>query len=263
MNREVCKTNLPETRGDDFKLNELSRVKDVFLDLLSQDLKGSMNVILNYSELLLTRGRSLTQIQQDEYVNEVYHTALQTVNLVDNLLLWSQLKMRKITSKPEVFQALEVISDLLFQIKSESKSGDVLFFDEFVSDEWIKADLSLFSKVLRILVHNAMQNSPEYGKVYIRMYKQADNLIVEIEDQGPSIPIELIGHDSLISGSCTTINQVAMLSLVVSRDLVELNNGQMMVSAVSGKFNRIGFTVPLASESEVMNVFEEIKRETN
>ncbi len=266
MNRELYNRTVPCKTEDERQSAELHGANDVFPDLLSHDLRGSMNVILNYSELLMAKNRSLTQLQQEDYIREVYLTALQTSNLLDNLLLWTQLKSRKITASPEVFQALDVINDLLFLIKTESKSGDVLFFDEFVADEWVKADIGMFSKIVKILIYNALQQSPDHGKVFIRMYKHDDVLSVEVEDQGPSLPEDLLngtaGVESLMMRRSVMINQVAMLGLVVSRDLAELNDGRLVVSAQPGRYNRIGFTVPLASEIEIARVYEEIKRET-
>ncbi|MCH8905594.1 MAG: tetratricopeptide repeat protein [Candidatus Heimdallarchaeota archaeon] len=55
---------------------------------------------------------------------------------------------------------------------------------------WIVAEESHFLRVVDNLLHNAVKFTPQGGRVQLRIYDRGDEVIIEIENEGPSIPLE-------------------------------------------------------------------------
>lgn len=259
--RDITKRKEVERR-----LNELNNTKDVFLNLLSHDLKGSMNVILNYTELIVSKNSILQSHQKDEYCREVHKSALLTNRLLDNLLLWTQLKSGKVPVKTEVFQAKDCISDIYHVLKPEMDEHSIVFCDRETSDVWIKADSGIFSKTLRLLIGNAIQYSPTGGEVKVVLCAEDGLVRVDVCDQGRGLLPEYVEMvftiEHLIHNNSHLNDPATGLSLVVCRELVELNGGTIRAICEPGMGTIMRFTVPLASEQEIVTVYSELKRET-
>lgn len=260
--RDITKRKIVERR-----LNELNNTKDVFLNLLSHDLKGSMNVILNYTELIVSKNNILQPHQKVEYCREVHKSALLTNRLLDNLLLWTELKSGKVPVKTEVFQAKDCISDIYHVLKPEMDEHSILFCDRETSDVWIKGDSGIFSKTIRLLIGNAIQYSPTGGEVKVVLCAEDGFVRVDVCDQGRGLLPEFLDLiftiEHLIHYNTHLNDPATGLSLVVCRELVELNGGTIRAICEPGKGTIMRFTVPLASEQEIVNIYSEIKRETH
>jgi signal transduction histidine kinase len=76
----------------------------------------------------------------------------------------------------------------LFEIMAEEKSLDlVLEGDEFAV---VQGDPLFLRQALVNLLHNAVKYSPVGGTIAVRVYRNTDAVIVEIEDSGPGVPLE-------------------------------------------------------------------------
>lgn len=259
--------DITKRKEDERRLNDLNNAKDVFLNLLSHDIKGSMNVILNYAELLVGRHQLLESGQLEEYYREVHTTAQNASRLLDNLLLWTQLKSQKIPVIKGVFQAKNIIRDILYNVQPAILQKGLSCIDLPVDNEWVKADSTLFSKVMSMLIVNAVNYSPTHGEVKIIRSIVGSFLRIEIADQGMGILAnfkDVVFSIEHVLNNRDSLNDPATgLSLVICRELIELNGGEIVFQGEPGKGTLISFTVPLASELEVAEVFNEIKRETH
>ncbi len=258
--------DISRRKEDERRLQELNKNKDIFLNLLSYDLKGSMNAILNYSELLVSKHTQLLTSELEEYYNEIHQSAVQTNQLLENLMLWTQLKTSDIHYTAEVFRVIELINDTVRAFFPQLNTNLIRIDDKETKDVWVKGDSSQLSKVINILLGNAIRYSPREGEISITSTKEGDFLRIAIADQGKGIlsayKDDIFKIESLLQKRENLNDPATGLSLVVCSELVEQNGGKITLVGEPDKGTEIQFTIPLATESEVDEVYNELKRET-
>lgn len=158
----------------------LSRLKADFLALISHEIRTPLNGIKGFSELL-----SLSLADNSEYQDYIQQLNLSLARLEGfskKALLITELEsdsyhlnLEKINIKEEIDKALETLmkgdfNDLYDKIVVELK------------EEYLKADLYLFSLALLYLLDNAFRYN-EGDKIYIFSYQVEENIHLEIVNE--------------------------------------------------------------------------------
>ncbi len=167
---------------------------------VAHDFNNVLTAILGYSELLLANHRPTDPSFQD--IMQIKQNANRAAGLVRQLLAFS----RRQTLRPQVLQLGDVLSDL--QMLTRRLVGEKIeVSSKQARDLWlVKADLNQFEQVIMNLIVNARDAMPDGGKISLRVknvaasrmrglrYKQlpeADYVVVEVEDTGTGIPVEI------------------------------------------------------------------------
>ena len=116
----------------------------------------------------------------------------------------------------------------------------------------VMADSARLMQVLFNLVSNAVKHTPSGTTITIRAWPSLKSIIIEVEDQGQSIPVELRDrlftkfskferHEPRVDSSG--------IGLYLSKKLVELMHGSIGYRAIeSGDGSVFWFTLPLVTE---------------
>ncbi|MDY7019529.1 MAG: PAS domain S-box protein, partial [Chloroflexota bacterium] len=120
-----------------------------------------------------------------------------------------------------------------------------LELEELLPD--VLADEQHTSQVLLNLLSGANKFTPEGGQVSLRAKAEENALVIEIEDTSPGIPLEEqrgifqpYSHSDKFSGLA--------FGLVISRQLIELQGGNIWCRSQPGKGSTFGFSLPLAAK---------------
>jgi hypothetical protein len=113
----------------------------------------------------------------------------------------------------------------------------------------VRADADRLTQVVLNLLSNALKYAPrEGGRVVLRLHEDPDRLTVEVEDNGPGIPLEqqavafekfrqVTGDDHYRAGGTG-------LGLPISRQIVEHFGGSMWLRSTPGQGACFGFSLP-------------------
>jgi signal transduction histidine kinase len=117
------------------------------------------------------------------------------------------------------------------------------------------ADRDKVTQVLTNLIGNAVKFTPNRGQVTMTVNATKDEwLQVSITDTGPGIPPEETGKifDEFyqMSRPGRDKSKGVGLGLAISKKLVEMHGGKIMVESVVGRGSQFSFTVPAHDPSE-------------
>ncbi len=160
--------------------------------------------------------------------------------IVEQLLLLNRLEPQHIARVLGPVALLSLCRTLLAQEAAAAldKQQDLQLDAE---DERLQvlSDATLLQLLLRNLVHNAVLYTPVGGKIVLRVYRQAENVVIEVMDTGPGIPqaerqrvFERFhrgggdSHDSGASGSG--------LGLAIVSEIVRLHGGSISLQDGEG-----------------------------
>lgn len=228
------------------ELIQNNRTKDMFFSIIAHDLKGPFNSLLNLFALLNIAIEDKDVEKLKKYTQGVEFSARRTYNLLQNLLEWAKLQTGKMKSMPEYFN-LDGVIKINIDLFNEAANQKNISFIYTSGDNIIYADKNMTETVIRNLIGNAIKFT-ENGSITIKVHKKNQHCIVSITDTGIGIEEEDIPKLFRIEIDTSSIGNSkekgSGLGLILCKNFVELNGGEIWVESELGKGTSFFFTLP-------------------
>jgi len=150
-------------------------------------------------------------------------------------------------SKPSYheFDMSQLIDETLRLLWHRIESADITMVTELQKDVCIFGDSSQLQQVLVNVILNAVQASPQNGKIYIRSYKDIDYIAVEIVDDGVGISTENLNKVFDPFFTTKSEGEGTGLGLSVSYGIVNRHGGTILLENLNGSGLRVVILLPL------------------
>ncbi|MFA8433883.1 MAG: PAS domain S-box protein [Marinifilaceae bacterium] len=242
--------NITDLKSIQSKLHEAVITKDKFFSIIAHDLKNPFNALLGFSALLKDNGESMAPDQFQECIDLIHSSAHQGYNLLENLLEWSRSQMGKIQRNPEQINLENLLKTNMalheakaiekkIEIKLHSKVRNYAYADEYMVDT-----------VVRNLLSNALKFTYPEGNVDIYMDEVGEQIKVEVRDTGMGISEEnmekLFRLDAAYTRMGTNEEMGTGLGLILCKEFISRNKGDIVVESEVGKGSSFIFTLPVA-----------------
>lgn len=251
-----------------------AEAKSEFLALMSHEIRTPMNGVIGMTRLLLDT--ILTDAQR-EYVNTIRLSGEQLLVIINDILDFTKIESEKLELESIPFLLNECIEDSLELIASKAAEKDIEIFYRMSEDvpHIILGDVTRLRQILTNLIGNAVKFTSK-GEVDVSVSVEESNkndykLKFVVRDTGIGIPKDkmdrLFKPFSQVDSSTTRSYGGTGLGLVISKKLVELMGGNILVESEEGKGSKFIFSiktsVPTVETSlktlEVPEVFSEKK----
>jgi signal transduction histidine kinase len=117
-------------------------------------------------------------------------------------------------------------------------------------DAVVRADNDQLDIVIRNLLANAIKFTPEHGTVTIGSSEQGDRIILSVRDTGIGMNQETIGklfdHKQHFTSEGTGGERGTGLGLLICKEFVNKNGGNIVVESEEGKGSCFSFDLPKA-----------------
>lgn len=228
------------------QLSRLNEIQSKLISIISHDVRSPFNSIKGTLNLLRSEALSKEEIVMlsENLSQEVDNT----VNLVNNLLYWSQKQLQGLQVRPEKFDIQTAIRENISLVSPQAKKKNIQihYSDSQVAE--VFADKEMIKTVIRNLLTNAIKFSYQHAEVYIRQYVQEKEVVIEVCDNGVGIPKsikEQLFNLSQFSTLGTSNEKGSGIGLMLCKDFVKENGGRIWVESEEGKGSKFYFTVPL------------------
>lgn len=238
-------------RKSEQELRELNKAKDTFVSILAHDLKSPFASLTGLTELLLTKPGELKANELKEIYSLIYQTSQQSLNLLENLLMWSREQSGGITFNPKEIYIDKIVKTTIDYLTTIASQKNINCTTEIEADLFVFADPDMVSTILRNLISNAIKFTGENGKIVVSAIKNKEFAVISVKDNGIGIPQDRISllFDSNHYSTQGTMNEKGTgIGLMLCRDFVEKNNGTLHVVSEVGKGTSISFTLPTAGK---------------
>lgn len=230
------------------ELEQLNKVKDKFFSIISHDLRSPMNALSAILDMM-----DNDQITREEFTNLSKELRVQfnhTRTLISNLLDWALLQMDKLKIQPERIN-LATLVDENFKLLSSIQTKEIKLVNRVSQNLWGLGDLNMINLVFRNLILNAIKFSEKGSTVEVRAQERGEFIEVSIQDNGvgirPDIQKLLFDKTSGYSTRGTANEKGTGLGLILCKEFVEKNGGQIWLESEEGKGSTFYFTVKKAS----------------
>jgi len=244
--REIAEAHLARSNQE---LALINVEKDKLFSILAHDLRSPLGSMMNLSELLVENIKEFDENELAEVADTLHKSATHTFQLLNDLLAWSSVQMGKGEREKELFPISEIVAENMTLLSTEASRKQIEIKLDIDPDQFIYADKFAIQTVLRNLMNNAIKFTRHNGSVIIKSEKKGDNIKISVTDNGIGIAKEkqkkIFRIDSVSSMPGTDGEKGSGFGLLLCRDLVERNGGEIGLESEKGKGSTFFFTLPL------------------
>ncbi|WPP50800.1 tetratricopeptide repeat-containing sensor histidine kinase [Catalinimonas niigatensis] len=239
-------------------LQRSNQIKDKLLSIISHDFRSPLNSLEGILDLM-TQGR-ISPDEMQMISKELRLKVNITTNLLDNLLNWAKSQMQGINPNPEFFDIKNLVEDTIHLLSTQAEKKDVRIYNRIVHSQNVFSDYEMTKLVVRNLVSNAIKFTSSGDKIFVKAGLENGFLQFVVKDTGKGIIQEekskLFTHESK-STLGTAYEKGTGLGLLLCKDFVEKNGGNITVESEEGEGSTFCFTIPIEpSVIELMEIKE-------
>ncbi len=235
------------------KLRELNAQKDKLFSVIAHDLKNPFNALLGFSKILEDDSLSMN-IEEITRISGIIHKAAQQgYDLLLNLLEWSRLQTKHIDFQPLPIAITEFLPKAIASMNTVAQEKEIEIRFLTLPEVRVMADKHMIETVLRNLLSNAIKFSYRKGEILVFAECEKSGCKICIQDKGKGMTEEenrkLFRLDSLYTNKGTEGEHGSGLGLILCKDFVEQNKGQIQVDSTLGSGSTFCLTLPYADSS--------------
>jgi len=231
------------------QLREQDSLRRELVAQVSHDLRTPLASLRGYLESLQLKEAELSPAQRSEYLSIALRQSESLTRLVSELFELAKLEARETRPSPEPFAAAELAQDVVQKLRLRAdRQGVSLEMEPARALPLVFADIALTERVLDNLIENAIEHTPEGGKVVVSLKPQGQGIEVAVADTGCGISDQDLPH--IFDPFYRTAEQRnsashAGLGLAIAHRIVTLQGGEIRAETQSGNGSVFSFTLPL------------------
>jgi two-component system, OmpR family, sensor histidine kinase KdpD len=225
---------------------ETERLRSTLLASISHDLRTPLAVMCGASSSLAERGERLAPEERAALAKSLFEQARDMSERVAKLLQMTRLEAGGLALERDWGSLAEIAGAVLARLREPLASHRVIL--ELPDDlPLVRVDAALIDQALANLLENAARYTPTGTLLRLRAKREANELIVSVEDYGPGLP----GGDlerlfaKFEHGAAEGCSGGVGLGLAICRAIVTLHGGRIWAEQLPGGGSAFRFTVPL------------------
>jgi len=223
----------------------LSQLRADFISNVTHELKTPLTSIRMYAESLLM-GRVKTDNVRKEYLEVVLNESERLKRMINNILEFSKTEKGKSEYHFVKSNLTSIIRSAIQEMSYWFEKENFEIVTDLEEEINLEVDPEKIKQVIENLFSNAIKYSTDVKQVLIRLKKESDNILIEVEDRGIGIPADKISH---IFEPFYRIEQKESISgtglgLTVVKEIIDAHHGSIKVSSEPGKGSRFTIRLP-------------------
>ncbi len=243
------KNAMEKTLNSEQIFKELNATKDKFFSIITHDLKSPFNSILGFSELLNEKIQEEDHEGIKKYARIINDSSQQSMDLLVNLIEWSQSQTGKMEYKPVKVDIVKLINEITELLNFSALQKAINIFKELPDYVEVSGDKHMISTIVRNLISNAIKFTHNGGKIVISAEQKQNELMISVSDNGVGIKKENIDKlfriEDAQSTKGTQNEKGTGLGLILCKEFVDKHAGRIWVESEEGKGSDFKFTLPL------------------
>lgn len=233
---------------------EANKAKTVFLSNMSHEIRTPMNAIIGLDNIAMNDPETTPKIK--DYLTKIGDSAHHLLDLINDILDMSRIESGRMTLKNEEFAFSKLIENIntIFSGQCQEKGLDYQCHVNGQIDDYYIGDNMKLRQVLINILGNSVKFTPSGGAVDVVVEKIASlndksTLRFTIKDTGIGMSKDFLPHIfdafSQEDGSSTNKYGSSGLGLAITKNIVEMMNGNIQVESEKGKGTVFTVTVTL------------------
>ena len=226
--------------------------RDKLYSVIAHDLRSpmaSMKMLLNTIMMSVDRDKMDTEVfDMLEMSNK---TSEEVFALLDNLLKWTKTQLGKLTVVPQKLDVVELADGVIEVMEPVAAIKNITIKLEGVEKVEVVIDIEMIKCVIRNLLSNAVKFSHKGSCVTVDVETQDEKVVVSVVDCGRGIKKEdqpkLLQDATHFTTFGTNSEEGSGLGLLLCRDFVRKNGGELWFESEENVGSRFSFSLPITA----------------
>ena len=230
------------------QLKQMNEKRSQLFSVIAHDLRGPIISFQNISKRIEYLQENGKPKDVDKMLKMTDVAAKNLNTLLDNLLSWSLAEQDNYPNHPTEINLKNLCKDSVELFKPLAESKGVKLKQHAFADQIILADKTAVAIILRNLVNNAIKFSQQGDEVILKSKKIKGKVLLEVKDTGVGISPQIkeklftLSEDRIKRG--TNGEKGTGLGLLLCKQLVEINNGNLSLETQVGKGTQVTISFP-------------------
>ena len=206
------------------------RQRNLLLSDVAHDLKTPMTTVAGYAQAL-AEGEVKNPDTQQEYLDAIKRKSMQMNELIGLLFEYVKLDSEGFSLKKEETDLAELLREAVASLYTDfEEKGMELSLSIPEEPGLLLLDPVQFSRAIRNLLTNAIKHNPSGTTVGVNMQDKSRELVVEVWDNGVTIPSEMAAHlfEPFVQGDASRRSANGSgLGLSITQKIVAMHGGSI------------------------------------
>ena len=223
--------------------------RDKLYSVIAHDLRSpmaSMKMLLN---------TIMMSVEQDKTNPEIFDmlemsnkTSEEIFALLDNLLKWTKSQLGKLSVVPQMIDISELADGVIEVMRPVAAIKNITIRMETGEHYDVSIDIEMIKSVIRNLLSNAVKFSHKDSEINVAIEVAEDKVVVSVADHGRGIKKEdqpkLLQEATHFTTFGTNSEEGSGLGLLLCRDFVRKNGGELWFESEENVGSRFSFSIP-------------------
>jgi two-component system sensor histidine kinase/response regulator len=232
------------------ELEQANNTKDKLFSIISHDLKGPFNVVLGFAKLLHNQYDEYSVETRKKFILAIKESAESTYSLLEKLFTWSRTQRSEIKAKPQKIELKKIADSTLVLLKNIAADKNIAIINRIDPDTSASADEEMINTIMLNLISNALKFTHINGNIIIENSRKDTAVQISIMDDGVGIPQANIDNLFKIKSTFSTLGTAKErgtgLGLIICKEFININGGEIWVESQPNKGSKFIFTLPSA-----------------
>ena len=230
------------------QLQEANASKDRFFSIISHDLRTPFVWLLGLTQVMTEDFELYDKDRLKDMLVKLRDSSKNFYALLENLLTWSRIQCGMIEHHPDNLDIQQLISRNLTLFSSNAEQKQISLENTIQEQTPVYSDERMVETVMRNLISNALKFTNSGGSVTISATSNGNYTTIAVSDTGIGIREEHISKLFRIEANYKRIGTAhergTGLGLILCKEFVEKNGGNIGVESEIGKGTTFRFTLP-------------------
>ncbi len=228
-----------------------NQAKSEFLANMSHELRTPLNAINGFSEIMAGEMFGpLGDQRYKGYAADILKSGQHLLSLINDILDMAKIEAGKMTLHYEPVDLLEVCEDAIRLMRGKAQDSGLALTLEATDLPEVEADYRGLKQVMLNLISNAVKFTPEGGSITVSVLQaEFGRVRIAVTDTGIGIAPEdlsrLAQPFEQVEGQHSKTTQGTGLGLALTKSLIELHGGWMVMESEPGEGTTVRFDIPV------------------
>ncbi len=217
------------------KLKDADQMRSQMIANISHDLRSPLTSIRGNLETVLLKENHITEQQRKEFIETTLRSVSGFQKMVEELLDLAKLEARQIETERMDFSLPELVQDVILKMKGQADEKHIaVSYEPNPNLGLFNGEIGLLERALTNVISNAIEYTPEGGRVMIHLEQEGQQCILTVADTGPGIPSADLSHIFerfyRADKSRTRKAHGTGLGLSIAKEVIEMHGGSIVAA---------------------------------
>lgn len=241
-------------RRQNEKLKRTLEAREKLYSVIAHDLRAPIGTIKMINAAIESQKQHIHDPRIEKLFRMINETTEEAFNLLENLLRWTRIQNGTVKVYAAEFNIQVAVRQVVSLFRTMASAKDITLESKVTGVLKVYADEDMVKTILRNLLSNAIKFTYPGGKVEVVMEDLKECVRIGVQDNGKGISKDiqqrLLKTNEYITTYGTHNEKGSGLGLVLVKDFVKLNKGELSFHSQEGVGTTFSFTLPKCIKNE-------------